>query len=74
MDDLDKLIVLSEVGLRSEGIGPMLEWSPVPADLFQRRHDRFWALVSDLLPDDEEDEPFWMSEDAATQLMDPDRK
>lgn len=56
-------------GLRSEGIGPDQEWDPVPADEFQRRHNSFWENVaSGIMPDNEDDEPFWMSVDATNRL------
>lgn len=56
-------------GLRSEGIGPESEWDPVPGDEFQRRHTSFWENVaSGIMPDNEDDEPFWMTVDASDRL------
>jgi hypothetical protein len=71
MADLDRLIALRAVGLRSEGIGPDDEWAPVPDFTFQQRHAGFWGQVSDLIenePGDYDDLPRWMTEDAAEQL------
>ena len=72
MEDLDRLIFLREVGLRSDGIGPRAEWSPVPENAFQRRHDRFWRTVAGILEDEPgeyDDLPEWMTEDASEQLL-----
>jgi hypothetical protein len=60
--------LLNRVGLRSEVLGPIEEWSPVDAATYQTRHDKFWQTVTQLLPDDEDDEAFWMTEAAADQL------
>lgn len=71
MDNLDRLISLREVGLRSEGIGPTEEWSPCPNDVFQRRHDVFWRIVGALLESEEgtyEDLPDYLTETATQQL------
>ena len=71
MENLDRLISLREVGLRSEGLGPDAEWAPVPEDKFQLRHTRYWGQVSDLIenePGDYDDLPRWMTEDAALDL------
>jgi hypothetical protein len=73
MENLDRLISLREVGLRSEGIGPTEEWSPCPNDTFQRRHDRFWRIVAALLetePGGYDDLPEYLTETASEQLAD----
>jgi hypothetical protein len=57
-------------GLRTLGLGPELEWDPVPASTFQKRHDTFWRTVQVVVPDEESDEPYWMTTDAAIQLRD----
>jgi hypothetical protein len=61
-------LILEELGLHTNAIGPIKEWSPSPAGVAQRRHDDFWSLVAHMLPEDEEDERFWMTNDAARQL------
>jgi hypothetical protein len=64
--------ILDATGLRSELLGPLREWKPVPPDLFQQRHAAFWSLVTALLesePADYDDLPEWMTEDAALILM-----
>jgi hypothetical protein len=57
-------------GLLTEGLGPQAEWSPVPPDQAQIRHGAFWATVSGMMPDDEHDEPYWMTQDATQALID----
>jgi hypothetical protein len=52
----------------TEYLGPPAEWDPVDRDSHQRRHNQFWKAVQSLLPDDENDEPFWMSEEATAKL------
>ena len=52
----------------SEGIGPQAEWSPVVPAVHQARHNAFWKIASDMIPDNEADEPFWMTQDATDQL------
>lgn len=65
----DRLMALWNVeGLRSEGIGPEVEWSPVQGNEFQIRHNGFWSTVSGMMPDDEDDEPWWMTQQASAQL------
>lgn len=68
--DEQRLVSLWEAGLRSEGIGPTPEWSPVSADTFQTRHNAFWSAVSGIMPDNEHDEPYWMTQDASQALLD----
>lgn len=72
MENLDGLIFLRKVGLRSDGIGPHEEWSPVPEGAFQRRHDGFWRAVAGMIEDEPgeyEDLPEWMTEEAAEELL-----
>ena len=64
MDELE----LWALGLMTEGLGPKAEWHPVSAKERQWFHDAFWHTVLGLVPEDEDDEPFWMSENAATEL------
>lgn len=71
MEDLDRLIALRTLGLRTEGLGPDPEWAPVPEGVFQGRHAKYWAYVSDMIenePGDYDDLPRWMTEDAAERL------
>jgi hypothetical protein len=66
----DRLMALwTTEGLRSEGIGPQVEWSPVTAEVFQKRHNAFWSAISGIIPDDEHDEPYWMTQNASNQLL-----
>jgi hypothetical protein len=60
----------TEDGLLTEGLGPQAEWSPVPPDQAQTRHETFWSTVSGMMPDDEHDEPYWMTQDATQALID----
>lgn len=55
-------------GLMSEGIGPEAEWSPVKPVMHQERHTAFWDAVSGMMPDDEDDEPYWMTFNATDDL------
>lgn len=48
--------------------GPPIEHCNDDLDTVQWFHNAFWKLVGELLPDDDNDEPFWMTEDAATLL------
>jgi hypothetical protein len=68
--DQDWLLTLWVVfRLMSEGLGPVREWDPVPDYAFRHRHNEFWTLVSgSIIPDDEDDEPFWMTNDASLKL------
>ena len=69
MDDLYRAaLLLGRLGLSTEALGPVEEWSPCPRATHQRRHDTFWRVVSDILPDDENEEAHWMTPDASTQL------
>ena len=68
MDNGDRAVFLDSLGLQTEGLGPTAEWSPVPRGVAQRRHNEFWRVVADMLPEDENDERFWMTNDAARQL------
>lgn len=61
-------LILDRLGLSSETLGPVQEWAPVPRAVYQRRHDTFWRVVADMLPDNEDDEQFWMSQDATIRL------
>lgn len=55
-------------GLMTTGLGPEVEWHPASPAEHQWVHAEFWALVEDMLPEDEDEEPYWMTEDAATRL------
>lgn len=62
----------NQEGLRSEGLGPPLEWDAVTPEVFQKRHNGFWVLVAGLIksePGEYDDLPQWMTEDAAEQLQ-----
>jgi hypothetical protein len=61
-------VLLERLGMHTEALGPLAEWSPSPRGVAQRRHDDFWSLVAHMLPEDEDDERFWMTNDAARQL------
>lgn len=61
-------LLLDRLGLSTESLGPPEEWSPAPRPVYQKRHDTFWRVVCDLMPDDEDDEPHWMTEDASAEL------
>jgi hypothetical protein len=55
-------------GLMTLALGPDVEWHPaIPAE-HQWFHAQFWAMVLELVPDNEDDEPYWMTEDAASRL------
>lgn len=64
MDELE----LWALGLMTLGLGPPPEWKPSPPAEHQRFHNEFWQAVSDLMPDDEDDEPYWMTQHAAIEL------
>lgn len=64
MDELE----LWALGLMTLGLGPDDEWHPASPAEHQWFHNSFWHMVLGLVPDDEADEPFWMTEDAATRL------
>lgn len=69
--DYDRLIALRMQGLRSEGLGPEAEWSPVAEGEFQRRHAQFWAIIAEMIckeDGDYDDLPEWMTETAAQEL------
>lgn len=67
--DEERVMALwTEEGLLTEGIGPQAEWHPVPPQSAQVRHRAFWATVGGIMPDDEHDEPYWMTEAASTRL------
>ncbi|MET0416561.1 MAG: hypothetical protein ABW022_11135 [Actinoplanes sp.] len=68
MDELDRAIFLGRLGLSTEAIGPPEEWAPTDRTTHQQRHAQFWQVVSDILPDDEKDEPEWMTEAATAAL------
>lgn len=58
-------------GLMTEGLGPDLEWSPVPVIEFRDRHDTFWKLVAALLltePGEYDDLPDYLTETATALL------
>lgn len=63
-------LMLDRLGLSTEAIGPLEEWAPAPRGVHQVRHDTFWRVVTDVLPDDENDEAYWMTQQAAHQLRD----
>lgn len=56
-------------GLITEGLGPEAEWSPVPPGTAQQRHQAYWDTVSGIMPDDEHDEPYWMTQAATEELL-----
>lgn len=69
--DMERALRLEGSGLLTEGIGPQPEWAAVPPDMFQRRHDTFWRIVTGLLTDAEEDYddlPDFMTEAGTQQL------
>jgi hypothetical protein len=69
MEDMDRAaLILDRLGLSTEGLGPIEEWSPIPRDQHQRRHDTFWQAVCSILPDDDNDDEEWMTETASAQL------
>jgi hypothetical protein len=69
MEDMDRAaLMLDRLGLSTEGLGPVEEWSPVPRGQYQKRHDGFWRTVSSILPDSDDDEEPWMTEEASAQL------
>lgn len=58
-------------GLMTDGLGPDLEWCPVPIAEHRARHDTFWKLVSALLhdePGEYDDLPDYMTETATEAL------
>lgn len=58
-------------GLRSELLGVVEEWDPVPPDQFQRRHDQYWSLVDRMIqaePGNYGDLPDWMTEVGSDRL------
>lgn len=57
------------LGLMTLGLGPDVEWHPVSPAEYQWMHDQFWSIVEELLPEDEDEEPFWMTQDAAAKLF-----
>ena len=64
--------ILDELGLNTEAVGPLAEWSPVPPGPFQRRHAAFWGMVDRMYHDEDgpvENIPDWMSEAATEQLL-----
>lgn len=68
--DNERLLSLwTEGGLISEGIGPQAEWMPTPPHVHQRHHAAFWETASDMMPDDENEEPYWMTQDASQELL-----
>lgn len=67
----DRLIALSDRGLRSEGLGPDPEWAPCSPVVFQRIHARYWGIVAVMIDGETggyEDLPDWMTEIATEQL------
>lgn len=70
MDNIDRRIRLRESGWWTEGLGPLIEWDTQHVEEFQRRHNEFWSLVAGMMPDNEQDEPFWMTEAASSKLAD----
>lgn len=68
-DEARMMALWTEEGLLTEGIGPQVEWSPVVPLKAQERHRLYWSAVSGMIPDDEDDEPYWMTEAATAQLL-----
>jgi hypothetical protein len=71
MDELDRSLVLYRMGLRSECLGPPVEWDPKSPAEFQRRHTTFWEEVAELIEDEPgeyEDLPNWMTEEGSEAL------
>lgn len=64
MDELE----LWTRGLLTEAIGPEAEWKPSPPAEHQQIHDSFWKLAAGIIPDNEDDEQFWMTHDATRRL------
>lgn len=48
--------------------GPPLEQRNDDRDTAHRTHSIFWGMIGEMLPDDDDEEPFWMSEDATFKL------
>lgn len=69
MEEGDWAIYLDSLGLSTEGIGPPAEWDPVDRDTHYNRHNEFWSWVDGMMPDNEWDEPFWMTQGATTKLL-----
>jgi hypothetical protein len=55
-------------GLMTLALGPDTEWHPTSPAEYQWFHAQFWAMVTELVPEDEKDEPYWMTEAAAARL------
>jgi hypothetical protein len=69
-DDEARIMTLwTGSGLITEGIGPQAEWDPVIPALAQSRHASYWATVSGMIPDDENDEAYWMTQEATRDLL-----
>jgi hypothetical protein len=69
MNELDRALFMGRLGLSTEAIGPPEEWAPTDRETYQRRHAQFWNVVSDILPDDEDDEPDWMGPNGTASLL-----
>lgn len=67
-EEAQVVMILHRLGLATEGLGPVEEWSPIPRDHHQRRHDTFWKAVAAILPEDDNDEEVWMTEEASAEL------
>lgn len=67
-DEARMMTLWTTQGLITEGLGPQVEWSPVTPDTAQKRHQAYWDTVSGIMPDDEHEEPFWMTQAATEQL------
>lgn len=70
MSQEDGAELLFSLGLMTEGLGPIQEWSPLPPTHHQRRHNQFWCAVGTMLPDDQDDEEQWMTQEATEALRD----
>jgi hypothetical protein len=68
MSELDRAIFMGRLGLSTEAIGPPEEWTPTDRATHQRRHAQFWNTVGAILPDNEEEEPEWMTQSATDAL------
>ena len=56
-------------GLMTLALGPDVEWHPASPKEHQWFHDQFWHVVEVMVPDNEDDEPFWMTQAATARLL-----
>jgi hypothetical protein len=66
---MDELELWARGRLMTTGLGPDAEWFPQLPGPHQDLHDSFWVMVEQLLPENEDEEPYWMTQAAATQLF-----